>query len=195
MLRPMVVGVALLATVATPAAGIAKICVLSAFIGGQLDSYTPDGQRTTPTLHLGACNATGVAVDAAGRIQISSRCPRADLRTFDADGKPASPVFIGNEAQGIAVDGAGRLYLLRYSCLKKGRISIWGQDRQRLSPGVVVPVDDILNAIALGPDGRIHVVAEGRVIIKVYDSGLNDTGITIRGGMSISRGVAVGPDG
>ena len=78
-----------------------------------LTTYTASGVPTTPRISFELDGPHRVAVDAAGKIYVTSNGPACCVTTYTAGGVPTTPTITGpySPDDAVAVDAAGKIYV------------------------------------------------------------------------------------
>lgn len=118
-------------------------------------TYTAAGVQTTPTITGLRGGATGIAVDAAGKIYIANAADDT-VTTYTSVGVRTIPTFTSPpeapSPQGIAVDAAGKIYVADYV---DGTITTYTAAGVKTTPtitGLSLP-----NGFAVDAAGKIYV--------------------------------------
>ena len=171
------------------AADISKIHVLTS---GRVTTYSPDGREINPTITMGACCPTGMALDAAGRIYISSDSAPKRIAAFTQDGQevPVPAGFGFYNTRGVAIDPQGNIVVLG----RDPRNAVWVN---RITPAgerlrIMFDMDGGWVHMAVDAGGRIYVLGMSGVL-NVAEAGSPVK--TSRSGPGESYAIAIGPDG
>jgi sugar lactone lactonase YvrE len=173
---------------------ISRIYVLSADHGCKVMTYSVDGKNIGPTMWLGGFWCTGITVDPAGKIYVSTLARIGELVCFQPDGKAAAPSMNGVGATAIALDGTGKIYLLLQAGDDTGVVKGFTPEGQGTVPAIKTGLNNA-DGIQVDGSGKIYVVSQGYNVLKTYTATGEPTTPTIKAGVDIPRAVAVAPDG
>jgi sugar lactone lactonase YvrE len=174
-----------------------------------LTSYKPDGTQTTLEISTGSDLLTGVAVDAGGKIYLTSFVPFegpgtiGTVTTYKPDGMPTKPTITIHERgysypAGVAVDRSGKIYVLSTEHGgEPGIISTYMPDGTPTTPTIKTGVYP--SGLTIDENGKIYVADDegpGRGgSVTTYKPDGTPTTPTITHKVWQPTSVAVGADG
>jgi NHL repeat len=158
--------------------------------GTTVTTHNEDGTQTTPTITAGLDGASGVAIDAAGRIYVANSGNNT-VTTYNADGTQTTPTITSgiNSPSGVAVDVAGRIYVAN---IGSNTVTTYKADGTRTTPTITSGINSP-SGVAVDTAGKIYV-ANYPSVVTTYKADGTRTSPTINLGGS-PGGVAVGPNG
>ena len=173
-------------------AQVSKIYVLAGLLNVSLTTYTVEGQPTTPTLEFGYTDRGGIAVDAGGRIHITSF--GQPYSTYLPDGTLTTPMpRFAAGTFGISITPDGLIYLLSAGPEAGGTINIFTPDGKKTN-FILTPRQNVPH-FAVAPNGNIAIVSQMTHTLKIFDRQGQQLGATITAGINTPFAVAIGPDG
>ena len=113
------------------------------------------------------------------------------LKSLDPDSGLTSTVDIGREAQDVAVDANGKIYISNYV---ESSITVLKPD---LSIDAVLPVGVRATQLLTGPNGKVYVGSDGASVIIIDPADYSISSVTLNGyaGLpGIAIDMAAGPD-
>ena len=118
-------------------------------------TYTADETETGPTIALPA-SPTGVAIDAAGKIYVSS-CG-GGVTTYAADGSPTAPTIAGQTCPlGVAVDAAGKIYLVGTTADGGSQVTTYTANGTQTTPTITGALASEFAGVTVDAAGTIYI--------------------------------------
>jgi DNA-binding beta-propeller fold protein YncE len=169
-----------------------KIYVLTQNHGCRITAYKTDGVQVDPDIRIGGYGCSGIAVDSAGRILVTSLGPNGGAMAFDEHGNGRQFIHTGT-ASAIAIGPQGILHLLLAINTDHFLVRRYRADGSPMNGQMLIQMNNV-SGIAVDKAEKVYALAKGGEKVKVFEPNGYQMVQMIKTG-SVPKAIALTPDG
>src|SRR5262249_51763916 len=135
--------------------------------GCRITTYTPDGKQIDPDIRINGSGCSGIAVDSAGRILVTSTGPNGGAVAFDEHGNGRQFIHTGT-ASAIAIDKDGIVHLLLAINLENYLVRRYRSDGAPINGQMLIKMNNV-DSIAVDASGKLYALSQGNEMVRIYE--------------------------